>query len=122
MPWPDTHLLLAAMGAAFLAGLARGFSGFGAALIFVPFGSAILGPRVTAPLLLVVDLVMASPMIPRAWRFAALGPLYGLGLGLGLGLWLGGRLFGLASQRMFRRICFGLILLAAVVGLPLWDR
>ncbi|HEV7455334.1 MAG TPA: sulfite exporter TauE/SafE family protein [Roseococcus sp.] len=246
MPWPETHLLLAAMGAAFLAGLARGFSGFGAALIFVPLGSAILGPRVAAPLLLVVDLVMASPMIPRAWRVAArgevavmaLGALAGvpagawlllqldaealrwgmcamvlamvallasgwryqgapwppatlavgavsglfsgaaqmggpplvaywmggtndaarvranlvltgavggvlsavaylsgglLGLELlllaaalgplyGLGLWLGGRLFGLASQRMFRRICFGLILLAAVVGLPLWDR
>lgn len=246
MPLPDIHLLLAAMGAAFVAGLARGFSGFGAALIFVPLGSAILGPRVAAPLLLLVDLVMASPMIPRAWRHAArrevavmslgtmagvpagawlllqldaealrwgmcllvlamlallasgwryqgaprppatlaVGALSGLcsgaaqmggpplvaywmggtndaarvranlvltgaiggalsavaylagglldaGLllvaavvapGYGAGLWIGGRLFGLASQQQFRRACFALIALAAIIGLPLWDR
>jgi len=245
MSVPETPLLLAAMGAAFVAGLARGFSGFGAALIFVPLGSAILGPRVAAPLLLLVDLVMASPMVPRAWRFAArrevavmtLGTLAGvpagawlllhldadtlrwgmsglvvamlallvsgwryqgqprppatllvgafsglcsgaaqmggpplvaywmggtndagrvranlvligaiggvvsaaaylagglLGAGLllvaaavspayGAGLWLGSKLFGRASQKLFRAICFALIALAAVIGLPLWD-
>jgi uncharacterized protein len=33
-----------ALAAALVAGLARGFSGFGAALIFVPIASAALGP------------------------------------------------------------------------------
>ncbi|MDQ1197919.1 hypothetical protein [Agrobacterium sp. SORGH_AS 787] len=40
------------------AGLARGFSGFGAALIFVPLASSVMGPQIAVPLLLVVDGVM----------------------------------------------------------------
>lgn len=36
------------------------------------------------------------------------------------GLWGGRRMFGRASEILFRRICFGLIALAAVIGLPLW--
>lgn len=54
-----------------VAGLARGFSGFGAALIFIPLASALLGPRVAAPLLLVVDNILAAPLIPAAWRHAS---------------------------------------------------
>lgn len=234
----------AAALAAALAGLARGFSGFGAALIFIPLASALLGPRVAAPLLLVVDNILAAPLIPAAWRQAsrrevatlAAGTLVGapfgawlllhgdpvtlrwamsalalamlgllasgwryrgtpsgsasLGVGLaaglcsgavqmggppvvaywlggaipanrvranivlffaasgaisaavyllgglltvevlrlalvvgpayGAGLWAGSRLFGLASERLFRGICFALIAIAAVLGAPVW--
>lgn len=39
-----------------------------------------------------------------------------------LGLFLGSRLFGLASETLFRRVCFGLIGAAAIGGLPLLDR
>ena len=66
----DGAVLAAALVAA-LAGLARGFSGFGAALIFIPLGSALLGPRVAAPLLMLVDNVLAAPLIPAAWRQAS---------------------------------------------------
>src|SRR5262245_2052821 len=57
-------------GAALLAGLARGFSGFGAALIFIPLASTVVDPRVAAAILLVVDIIVASPLIPRAWALA----------------------------------------------------
>jgi uncharacterized membrane protein YfcA len=60
--------VLIALGAAFLAALARGFSGFGAALVFVPIGSAVLGPQFAVPLLLVVDGVMTLPLLPTATR------------------------------------------------------
>jgi hypothetical protein len=30
-------------------------------------------------------------------------------------------MFGLANERLFRRICFGLIAAAAIVSLPLFD-
>ena len=43
------------------------------------------------------------------------GPLYGVGL------FLGSRLFGLASERSFRRACYALIVAAAVLGLPVLD-
>jgi uncharacterized membrane protein YfcA len=62
----STLLLLAAT--AFAAGLSRGFSGFGAALIFVPVASALIGPKLATPILAVIDLIFAAHLIPRAWR------------------------------------------------------
>jgi uncharacterized membrane protein YfcA len=229
-----------------LAGLARGFSGFGAALIFVPLASAALGPQTATPLLLLVDTFTTLPMVRPAWRLAArretmvmaVGTIMGVPLGVlllkqldpaalrwgicglatamlvllvsgwryrgdspawlsvvvgamagffsgaaqlggppvvaywlgsagpaarvranivlyfawssiitgtaylvsgllgvsllvltatiapvyGLGVWTGSRLFGLMSDEHFRRVCLGLIALAALLGLPLWDR
>ena len=55
---------------ALIAGLARGFSGFGAALIFIPLASTMIEPTIAAALLLVADIVMAAPLFPRAWRSA----------------------------------------------------
>jgi uncharacterized membrane protein YfcA len=233
------------LGAALAGGLARGFSGFGAALIFVPLASVALGPRGAAPLMLLVEAVAIVSLTPAAWRLAdrpqvgwlALGALVGtplgaailvqadplalrwgitlailallgllvsgwrvrgrpslpaiLGVGLvggvlggvamvsgppvmayllgqagparqvrasfglflaaggliagvayaaaglltpalaapflltapvyGLGIWLGTRMFGLASEQAFRLGCYGMIALAALLGLPLWD-
>jgi uncharacterized protein len=49
-------------------------------------------------------------------RFALLiGPVYGIGVAFGASL------FGRASDRLFRGICYGLIALAVVAGLPLLD-
>ena len=56
------------LASAFVAGLARGFSGFGAALIFMPLASAVIGPQSAAPLLLIIDAVTAIGLIPDAWR------------------------------------------------------
>jgi uncharacterized membrane protein YfcA len=55
---------------ALIAGLARGFSGFGAALIFIPLASTAIEPTVAAALLLVVDVVVAASLFPRAWTRA----------------------------------------------------
>jgi len=55
---------------AFAAAAARGFSGFGSALIFVPLASTAIGPQAAAPLLLIIDGVAAAGLIPNAWRHA----------------------------------------------------
>ncbi|HUN95675.1 MAG TPA: sulfite exporter TauE/SafE family protein [Bradyrhizobium sp.] len=55
---------------ALLSGIARGFSGFGSALIFMPLASSIAPPRLIAALLLVIDFVAAAPLLPNAWRHA----------------------------------------------------
>jgi uncharacterized membrane protein YfcA len=64
------HAALAICAVAFVAGTARGFSGFGAALIFMPLASSMAAPRLIAALLLVIDFVAAAPLIPNAWRDA----------------------------------------------------
>ena len=231
---------------ALLSGIARGFSGFGSALIFMPLASSIAPPRLVAALLLVIDFVAAAPLLPNAWRQAdrkatavmvvgafvgvpigtyflvrldpvttrwiisgfvaallvlllsgwryrgkdhtalsvAIGWLSGFCSGLaqtggppivgywlgrpiasdiaranillffgasdffslmsygftglitadalrfswlvgpvyGLGVWLGSRLFGRASETLFRSICYALIAAAVIVGLPAFDR
>lgn len=66
--WPALALLLLIT---FVASLARGFSGFGAALIFVPLVSALFGPQIAAPLLLVTDSTMSLPLLPHAFRLAS---------------------------------------------------
>jgi len=43
------------------------------------------------------------------------GPVYGAGL------FLGARLFGVADETIFRRICYALIVIAVVVSLPVLD-
>jgi uncharacterized membrane protein YfcA len=60
--------LVALMAVALLASMARGFSGFGSALIFMPLASTVAAPRTVAALLLIIDLVCAAPLAPNAWR------------------------------------------------------
>jgi uncharacterized protein len=87
--WPSLVLLAVIT---LTASLARGFSGFGAALIFVPLVSALLGPQVAVPLLLVTDSVMTAAMIPAAVRTAdrrdVLTMALGAFVGVPAGIWL----------------------------------
>lgn len=84
--WPLFYLA----GIAFVAALARGFSGFGGALIFVPLASAVFGPQVAAPILMLVDGVLQVSLLKNAWRLGrrrevgvmALGALIGIPLGV----------------------------------------
>jgi len=218
----STGTALAICAIAFVSGTARGFSGFGSALIFMPLASSLAAPRLVAALLLVIDFVAAAPLVPNAWKHAdrkataimvagalvgvpallallisgwryrgedhaaisigvgglsgfcsglaqtggppivgywlgqpiassiaranillffgasdffslvsygltglitlesirfslLVGPIYGIGVGFGASL------FGRASDKLFRAICYALIVLAVVFGLPLLD-
>jgi len=62
--------VIALCAIAFLSSTARGFSGFGSALIFMPLASSVAGPRLVAALLLVIDFVSAAPLVPGAWKEA----------------------------------------------------
>ena len=65
-----TGTALAICVIAFVSGAARGFSGFGSALIFMPLASSLAAPRLVAALLLVIDFVSAAPLVPNAWKDA----------------------------------------------------
>jgi uncharacterized protein len=79
-----------AVAIAILAGLARGFSGFGSALIYIPLISALYEPRIAAASLLLIDTVFSAPFAIQArahcnWREIApvtVGALIGLPLGV----------------------------------------
>ena len=64
------HAAIAICAIAFVSATARGFSGFGSALIFMPLASSIAAPRLVAALLLIIDFIAAAPLVPNAWKHA----------------------------------------------------
>lgn len=55
---PSTWLVAAAV---FIGGIVRGFSGFGGALIIIPFSAAIIGPKKAVAVFYLFDLFSATP-------------------------------------------------------------
>ncbi len=84
--------IYAAIAVAALAGVVRGFSGFGGAMIYMPLVAAIYDPRIAAVTILVVDFVSATPFaIPEVRRctWREVGPLsIAMTAGLPIGVWL----------------------------------
>ncbi len=99
----------------FIAGLARGFSGFGAALIFMPVASALIGPRLAAPVILIIDAVTTLGLVPDAFRRAdrrevavmSVGAL----VGVPTGVYLLTHLDPLTIRRAIIGICAALLVL-----------
>lgn len=60
-------MLLLAIGA-FLAGVVRGFAGFGTAMIYLPFAGQVLTPFAALTTLIVKDLIAPLMHVPRALR------------------------------------------------------
>lgn len=98
------------LGGALAGGLARGFSGFGAALIFVPLASVALGPQRAAPLMLALEVVAIATLTPGAWRQADRRQAGWLALGAALGTPLGAAVLALADPLLLRWGVAGVIL------------
>ncbi|TYB81819.1 sulfite exporter TauE/SafE family protein [Maritimibacter fusiformis] len=80
------------IAAALIAGLVRGFAGFGSAMVFMPVAAQVLPPVSTLAVLLVMEFIGPLPHLPRALRVAHRGDilrlLAGMVVALPLGLWL----------------------------------
>lgn len=68
---PGWAPILGVAAAALLGGLSRGFSGFGAALVFVPLASAAVGPQAAVPVLALMECFACLVFVPAAWGLAA---------------------------------------------------
>ena len=75
--------------AAFMAGLVRGFAGFGTAMIFLPVAAQVLEPVWAVIVLIVMDVIGPLPAIPRALKDGHPKDLMRLVLGTLLALPLG---------------------------------
>lgn len=102
--------------AAALAGLVRGFSGFGSGLVFMPVAGVVLPPAQAVATLVVMDMLGPLANLPGALRTGSPGEIGWLALGLLPGLPLGvAALFWLAPDTF--RWGVSLMALATVAAL-----
>jgi uncharacterized membrane protein YfcA len=66
---------------ALVAGLVRGFAGFGAGMIYIPIAAAAFDPRIAAGTLFIFDTIIIIPLVVRAARHVAWREILPLGLG-----------------------------------------
>ena len=111
----NSNVAIAICAIAFVSGTARGFSGFGSALIFMPLASSLAAPRLVAALLLIIDFVAAAPLLPNAWKHAdrkATGVMVaGALIGVPVGTWLLSRLEPVTTRWIISGFVFALLLL-----------
>ena len=105
---------------AFVAGLSRGFSGFGAALIFIPVASAAVGPALAAPILLAIDAVGAAPMLPKAWKSADLRTVFVMSAGAVVSVPFGAAALGWMDPFALRWVISATILILAALLASGW--
>jgi uncharacterized protein len=106
---------MAICAVAFVSGTARGFSGFGSALIFMPLASSVADPRLVAALLLIIDFVSAAPLLPGAWekadRKATAVMVTGALIGVPIGTYFLSRLEPVTTRWIISVFVFALLLL-----------
>ncbi len=109
------NVAIAICAVAFVSGTARGFSGFGSALIFMPLASAMRRPRLVAALLLIIDFVAAAPLMPNAWkqadRKATAIMVFGALIGVPIGTYFLSRLEPVTTRWIISGFVFALLLL-----------
>src|ERR1700719_331005 len=109
------YAALAICAIAFVSGTARGFSGFGSALIFMPLASSMAAPRLVAALLLLIDFVAAAPLIPNAWahadRRATAVMVFGALIGVPIGTYFLSRLDPVTTRWIISAFVCALLLL-----------
>lgn len=105
----------AVIGAAVLAGLVRGFSGFGGAMMFMPIASLVYEPKLAAILLFIADDIAALAMLPDALRRCVWAEVLPLGISAVIAVPFGVALLVIADADVMRWVICLAILLA--VGL-----
>lgn len=114
------EVLAGAVAIAAIAGLVRGITGFGGAMVMSPPMALLLGPLATVPVVLLLESLAATPMLVhnrRLVRWRAIGPILAMAcVTVPAGAWI---LVSVDPQVMRRVIAavvvvFSLVLLAGV--------
>lgn len=90
------------VGAVLLAGLVRGFAGFGNALVYVPLAGTVLPPVWVVMTILIFDSIGPLPTVPESLRNARRVDLAMLALGLCIGVPIGVSLLSGVDPTAFR--------------------
>lgn len=106
--------------AALAAGVMRGFSGFGSALVVVPVMAAVFGPRLAVPAALVIQLLTSAQLVPEALRDCEWGRVVPLSVAGCLAIPVGAWILATEDPGMLRKGIAVLIIVFAVMLLRGW--
>jgi uncharacterized membrane protein YfcA len=113
----DWRFWAAALATA-IAGIMRGYSGFGTAVLLAPIYSVLWGPRIGIPVMLLMELLVSVQLLPKAFGDADRRVILPIGGAAALATPLGAFILITADQDLLRRfigafvLVFGLLLMS----------
>lgn len=105
----------------FVAGLVRGFAGFGTAMIFLPVAAQWLSPFQALTVMIFMDLIGPLPNLPRAIRDGLPGDIGRLTIGMALAVPFGVMVLSAVRPEVFRYGVSTTALLLLVVLISGWQ-
>lgn len=115
----DTALLIA-VAVAFGAGIIRGFAGFGTPLFLAPLFAVLWGPAVMVPLVIVLEVVLSTILVPMSWRDAKPADIAPIWLGTVVFVPLGTWLLGTVDPDLIKRLVGAIVLAFGAASLAGW--
>ena len=112
--------LLAAVLATAVAGVMRGYSGFGTAVILAPVYSLLWGPRAGVPVMLLMELVISVQLLPSAMKEADRRVVLPLGGAAALATPLGAWILFTVDGEALRRFIGGFVLIFGLLLMSGW--
>ena len=109
LPGDVIHLALAC-AAIFLAGLIRGFAGFGSGMIMVAVLLSLYNPMLAMPTVLFTELILSLVMLPAVWRDANWRLIMPMVIAAAITAPLGVMVLGVLTQTMAKALASGMIL------------
>ncbi|EFO31506.1 conserved hypothetical protein [Roseibium sp. TrichSKD4] len=105
----------------FIAGCIRGFAGFGAGMFFIPLATSVVSPPIAAASFLVIDGLVALPLLKNAVRICDWRTVLPAVLGSVLFVHAGAYLLASTDPLLLRWIIFAIVtslLLLLVITIP----
>jgi hypothetical protein len=112
--------LLAAALATAVAGLMRGYAGFGTAVLLSPIYSVLWGPREGVPVMLLMELVVSLQLLPKAFFDADRRVILPLGGAAAVATPLGAWVLLTADGELLRRCIGGFVLVFGLLLMSGW--
>jgi hypothetical protein len=114
------ELVAAAIAIAVAAGVVRGITGFGGALVMTPPLALLFGPALVVPAVLLLESVAAAPMVVQTRRevgWGVIGPILGAAC---VTLPLGGYVLATAEPHALRRAIAAIVIVFSALLLRGW--
>jgi len=115
-----TWQLAAGIVATAIAGLMRGYAGFGTAILLAPIFSVLWGPRVGVPIMLLMELLVSVQLLPSALREADKRVILPIGGAAAVATPIGAIILLNADGELLRRFIGGFVLVFGLLLMSGW--